>query len=84
MSPFEPKGAEGAEMATNGTADPSSRATENRTMVLYCIVGTIVPTTVIMVATRIYTRKVIVNAVGADDWVCLISMVSSPGASWLS
>jgi len=61
-------------MAENEAAN---RATDNRTYILYCIIGTLVPATAAIVAMRFYARKVHAKALGADDWVCLVSLVSS-------
>lgn len=66
-------------MADNSTANgvQPGLPTDNRTAILYCIIGTLVPFTAVVLGLRFYSRRFLTNTLGADDWVCLISMVSA-------
>ena len=65
-----------AKMATNGT-DSSGLPTDTRSGTLIAILCIVVPLTTFVVGCRFYTRYFISNTFGADDWVTLISLVSS-------
>ena len=63
-------------MAVDG-APAAGLPTDTRYHVLYSIIGTLVPFTVMIVGMRVYSRHFLSNTFGIDDWMTLVSTVGA-------
>ncbi len=70
-------------MAGNGTTviaviAAADRPTASNVNTLYAIISALLPTAALVVGLRFYSRRSITKTLGADDWICLVSLVGLP------
>jgi hypothetical protein len=64
-------------MATNGSLPPNLPS-DNRTGLLIGVSVMMIAIATVLVVLRLYVRKMVTNALGADDFVTVAALVSPP------